>query len=143
MLSLATGYDVGYLTDAVGGGREGYYTKAVAAGEPPGVWYGAGVEVLGLSGEVDAEQMRAVYAELRDPRDVDGEALLGKPHKNYRGAEARARGRAGAPRAAARAGRAHGAAAGGVPGCDVLRPEERVGDGGGVSAQGRQCARRG
>ena len=87
MLSVATGYDVGYLTGAVGGGREGYYTGAVAAGEPPGLWYGAGAELLGLSGEVDAEQMRAIYAELLDPRDPTGEALLGKAHKNYRSAD--------------------------------------------------------
>ena len=32
MLSLAVGHDVGYLTGPVSGGREGYYTGAVAAG---------------------------------------------------------------------------------------------------------------
>ena len=55
MLSIASGHDVGYLTGAVGGGRENYYSGAVAAGEPPGLWYGAGAELLGLRGEVDAE----------------------------------------------------------------------------------------
>ncbi len=92
MLSIATGYDTKYLTDAVAAGREGYYSGAVAAGEPPGVWFGAGAEALGLSGEVDAEQMEAIYSHLVDPRDErigDRErwaeaATLGKPHKNYR-----------------------------------------------------------
>ncbi|MQA13476.1 MAG: relaxase domain-containing protein [Pseudonocardiaceae bacterium] len=95
MLSIAVGHDVGYLTGAVGGGRENYYTGAVAAGEPPGVWYGKGAELLGLSGEVDAEQMEAIYHHLLDPRDPAsrsratwGEAArLGKPHKSYRSAD--------------------------------------------------------
>jgi len=94
VLSLATGHDVGYLTGAVGGGREGYYTGAVAAGEPPGLWSGAGAELLGLRGAVDAEQMEAVYTHLLDPRDPAsasratwGEATtLGKAHKSYRSA---------------------------------------------------------
>lgn len=37
MLSVSKGYDTAYLTDEVGSGREGYYTDASAAGEPPGV----------------------------------------------------------------------------------------------------------
>ena len=37
MLSIATGHDCGYLTGPVAGGREGYYTAATAAGEPPGL----------------------------------------------------------------------------------------------------------
>ncbi len=95
VLSVHTGHDVGYLTGAVGGGREGYYTGATAAGEPPGLWYGAGAEALGLSGEVDAELMEALYTHLLDPRDPAahhratwGQAsMLGKPHKQYRTAE--------------------------------------------------------
>ncbi len=95
MLSVHTGHDVGYLTGAVGGGREGYYTGATAAGEPPGLWYGAGAESLGLSGEVDAELMEAMYSHLLDPRDPAtrsraswGEAAaLGQPHKRYRSVE--------------------------------------------------------
>ena len=92
---MHSGHDVAYLTGAVGGGRENYYTGAVAAGEPAGLWYGAGAEVLGLVGEVDAEQMEAVYSNLIDPRDLAsasratwGEAtLLGAPHKAYKSAE--------------------------------------------------------
>jgi len=95
VLSVASGHDVGYLLGPVAGGRESYYTGAVAAGEPPGVWHGAGAELLGLRGAVDAEQMQAVYSHLLDPRDPAsaspatwGEAdRLGKAHKNYRSAK--------------------------------------------------------
>ena len=49
MLSLHTGYDTGYLTDAVGtGGAADYYPAA--KGEPPGYWQGAGARALGLPG---------------------------------------------------------------------------------------------
>jgi len=95
VLSVASGHDVGYLLGPVAGGRESYYTGAVAAGEPAGLWYGAGAELLGLRGEVDAEVMEAVYSHLLDPRDPAsaspatwGEAdRLGKAHKNYRSAK--------------------------------------------------------
>lgn len=95
MLSLATGHDVGYLTGPVAGGREGYYTGAVDAGEPAGLWYGAGAELLGLRGEVDADLMEAVYGNLLDPRDPAtrsratwGEAeVLANGHRRYRSAE--------------------------------------------------------
>lgn len=95
MLSAHTGHDVSYLTGAVGRGREGYYTGATATGEPPGVWYGKGAEALGLSGEVDADLMEAVYTHLLDPRDPATHdrsrwgqaATVGKPHKHYRTAE--------------------------------------------------------
>jgi conjugative relaxase-like TrwC/TraI family protein len=95
MLSIATGHDVGYLTGAVASGREGYYTGAVDAGEPPGLWYGAGAEGLGLAGEVDVDLMEAVYSRLLDPRDpaahnretwADATALAAG-HRAYRGAE--------------------------------------------------------
>jgi hypothetical protein len=93
MLSLSTGTDPRYLTETVAAGREGYYTGAVDAGEPPGVWYGAGAAVLGLSGQVDAELMSAVYANGLDPRDPltrkretwEQAAQLGAPPKKYRG----------------------------------------------------------
>jgi conjugative relaxase-like TrwC/TraI family protein len=95
VLTVATGYDVKYVTDQVGAGREGYYTGAVVAGEPPGLWFGAGAERLGLSGQVDAEQLEAIYHHLVDPRDPasrDREtwseaARLGRPHKKFRTAE--------------------------------------------------------
>ncbi|MGI9000838.1 MAG: MobF family relaxase [Pseudonocardia sp.] len=69
MLSIAVGHDVGYLTGPVAAGRENYYTGAVADGEPPGRWFGAGAAELGLSGVVDGEMMEALYTHLLDPRD--------------------------------------------------------------------------
>jgi conjugative relaxase-like TrwC/TraI family protein len=60
---------VRYYTDAVGEERENYYTGAVEAGEPPGRWYGAGAESLGLSGQVRAQDMIGVYERFLDPRD--------------------------------------------------------------------------
>jgi conjugative relaxase-like TrwC/TraI family protein len=62
MLSLHAGYDISYLTDAVGqGGAEYYLSGAGPGGEPPGFWAGSGAQALGLAGEVDARVMRALY----------------------------------------------------------------------------------
>jgi len=71
MLSIASGYSPEYLLKEIATGRENYYTGAVAEGEPPGRWWGAGAEKLGLTGLVDAQDMRAVYERLLDPR-TDG-----------------------------------------------------------------------
>lgn len=68
MLSLHTGYDTAYLTDAVG--SSDYYTGG--AGEPPGYWQGAGAAALGLAGQVDGEVMRRLYHEDIGP---DGQVL--------------------------------------------------------------------
>ena len=81
MLSLHTGYDTGYLTDAVGKGSTGvdYYTGE--AGEPPGYWQGAGARALGLSGQIGGQDeagkasaavMRALY---HDDVGPDGQVL--------------------------------------------------------------------
>ena len=71
MLSLHTGYDTAYLTDAVGSGQGAdYYTGA--EGEPPGYWQGAGAAALGLVGQVDGDVMRALYHEDVGP---DGQVL--------------------------------------------------------------------
>ncbi|MEQ4205786.1 MobF family relaxase [Actinopolymorpha sp. B9G3] len=69
MLSISSGHSADYLTGAVAAGRENYYTGAVAAGEPPGRWYGAGAEALGLTGLVDNDDMTALYEHFIDPRD--------------------------------------------------------------------------
>ena len=62
MLSIHAGYDISYLTDAVGKGGADYYLSAAGQhGEPPGFWMGKGAAALGLSGEVDAKVMRALY----------------------------------------------------------------------------------
>ena len=77
LLSTANGYDVGYLTGTVATGRENYYLSAAEhGGEPPGRWSGRGAADLGLRGEVNAEQMRALYHEHVAP---DGTRLGGRP----------------------------------------------------------------
>ena len=85
--SLHTGYDTGYLTDAVGTGAD-YYLGAT--GEPPGYWQGAGARALGLSGQIggpdeagkaSAEVMRRLYHEDIGP---DGQVLGRRQRKaNY------------------------------------------------------------
>lgn len=95
MFKVAKGYSVGYLTGPVASGREGYYTGAVAAGEPPGIWHGRGAEALGLTGEVNADLMEAIYARLLDPRDEATHsrarwaeaAALAPGHRHYRSPE--------------------------------------------------------
>jgi len=69
MLTISSGHGADYLLGAVATGRENYYTGAVAAGEPPGRWYGRGAEALGLSGLVDQQDMTALYEHFVDPRD--------------------------------------------------------------------------
>src|SRR4051812_22148648 len=69
VLTISSGHSAWYLLDAVASGRENYYTGAVAAGEPPGRWFGRGAEALGLSGEGDAQDMNALYERVIDPRD--------------------------------------------------------------------------
>ncbi|MCO1659203.1 relaxase domain-containing protein [Pseudonocardia sp. S2-4] len=69
MLRISSGYSPDYLLREVATGRESYYTGAVAEGEPPGRWWGAGAEKLGLTGLVDAQDMRALYERFLDPRD--------------------------------------------------------------------------
>ncbi|HZD16473.1 MAG TPA: MobF family relaxase, partial [Pseudonocardiaceae bacterium] len=69
MLSISRGHSAAYLLDAVAAGRENYYTGAVAEGEPPGRWYGAGAARLGLTGFVDAQNMEALFEHFVDPAD--------------------------------------------------------------------------
>jgi hypothetical protein len=69
VLTISSGHSATYLTDAVAVGRENYYTGAVAAGEPPGRWYGAGAERLGLVGLVETQDMTALFEHFVDPRD--------------------------------------------------------------------------
>ncbi len=69
MLTITRGTRCEYLTREVATGRENYYTGAVVEGEPPGRWYGAGAEALGLTGLVDHQDMEALYEHFVDPRD--------------------------------------------------------------------------
>jgi hypothetical protein len=68
VLKITRGYSPEYLLKEIATGRENYYSGAVAEGEPPGRWWGAGAEKLGLMGLVDAQDMRAVYERFLDPR---------------------------------------------------------------------------
>ena len=79
MLSLHTGYDTGYLTDAVGTGAD-YYLGA--EGEPPGYWQGAGAPgSRPRLAQVDADVMRRLYHEDIGP---DGQVLGRRQRKaNY------------------------------------------------------------
>lgn len=69
VLTISSGHSASYLTDQVATGRENYYTGAVAAGEPPGRWYGAGADALGLTGLVDSQDMTGLFEYMLDPRD--------------------------------------------------------------------------
>jgi TrwC relaxase len=61
-------------------GRENYYTGAVAAGEPPGRWYGKGAAKHGLTGLVDEQDLLALYEHFVDPADpgVQGPVQVGR-----------------------------------------------------------------
>jgi hypothetical protein len=95
VLTIHSGHSVAYYLEQVATGREGYYTGAVAEGEPPGRWSGRGAAALGLSGLVDAQDATAVYAHFVDPRDENfrdperwGEAAtLGHAGRKYLTAE--------------------------------------------------------
>ena len=95
VLSLSSGHSARYLLDAVAAGRENYYTGAVAAGEPPGRWYGEGAAKFGLTGLVDSQDMIGLYERFLDPNDPafkdpsqwDGAATLGHTGLNFRTAE--------------------------------------------------------
>ena len=83
-LSLHAGYDVGYLTDAVGSGAVDYYLSSAGKnGEPPGIWMGHGARDLGLAGEVNADVMRDLYHRDEGP---DGPLnTRGKPGRIHHG----------------------------------------------------------
>ena len=91
VLTVSSGHSASYLTDGVAAGRENYYTGAVTAGEPPGRWQGHGADLLGLAGEVDPQDMTALYERFLDPRDRlfrdpehwDEAATLGHTGRRY------------------------------------------------------------
>ena len=70
MLTLTALTDAEYLISSVALSIDEYYA---GVGESPGVWSGKWAEELGLSGVVEAEQLRSLV-EGRDP--VTGEELL-------------------------------------------------------------------
>ncbi|MBG0826154.1 relaxase domain-containing protein [Planomonospora sp. ID91781] len=100
MLSIAAGYDPGYLTRSVGKGAENYYLAAVAEhGEPPGVWWGEGAAALGFAhgSTVDAAVMEKLFSSFLDPRDPEflskeipdeEKARLGRRPQEFKSADA-------------------------------------------------------
>lgn len=78
MLSIATGGDHRYLTREIAQGAEHHYIHTIALGsEPPGTWWGAGAEKLGLTGTADTETLDTVYGDLEHP--VTGAPLGNRP----------------------------------------------------------------
>ena len=80
--SLAKGRDPRYLTEGAGTGHAGgtrYYSEA--AGEPPGQWLGAGAPVLGLHGDVDGDQLQALFMDRVAP---DGQRLDARARPHFR-----------------------------------------------------------
>ena len=95
VLSVAPGHGIGYYTRGVAEGRSSYYTGATATGEPAGRWYGEGARALGLQGEVDEQDLTALYEHQVDPRDPgfrdpakwSTAGRLGQGPRNYRTAD--------------------------------------------------------
>lgn len=92
VLSISTGAGSAYYTAETAKTSESYYTGAVTDGEPPGRWSGAGAETFGLRGEVDAQDMTALYDQFIDPHDErfreparwPEAARLGRPPAQHR-----------------------------------------------------------
>jgi conjugative relaxase-like TrwC/TraI family protein len=71
-----------YLTAVARGGGEGVEGYYLSRGEEPGRWLGHGADTLGLSGEVTAEQLRAVL-DARHP--TSGQQLSAHPARRVPG----------------------------------------------------------
>ena len=69
-ITAGRGYD--YLTRDVATSKHDYYT---GKGEAPGVWTGRGAALLGLAGEVDAEDMAVLYGRFVVPSTAGGTRL--------------------------------------------------------------------
>ena len=73
VVTIAKGYDLGYIWKTQDHAAErttgGYYLGAAQAGEPPGRWWGPGVQALGLArGQiVERRPYDAVYRQI-EPR---------------------------------------------------------------------------
>lgn len=69
-ITAGSGYD--YLTREVATSKHDYYT---GKGEAPGVWVGRGSAILGLAGEVDADDMAVLYGRFVVPSTAGGTRL--------------------------------------------------------------------
>ena len=85
VVTIAKGYDLGYIWKTQDHTAErttgGYYINAAQVGEPPGRWWGPGIQALGLTpGQtVERTPYDAVYRQI-DPRTG---AKLGRPRGRY------------------------------------------------------------
>lgn len=84
--NVVAGSDHEYPMRHAGPGNDDYFLSAVEHGDPAGVWWGAGAALLGLFGEVSAEQMETVYRDLRHPGTG---AQLGTAPRRFADAEVR------------------------------------------------------
>src|SRR3954453_20739019 len=66
-ITAGRGYD--YLTRDVATSKHDYYT---GKGEAPGVWSGRGAPLIGLSGQVDADDMAVLYGRFVVPSTAGG-----------------------------------------------------------------------
>lgn len=69
-ITAGRGYD--YLTRDVATSKHDYYT---GKGEAPGVWTGRGSALIGLSGDVDADDMAVLYGRFVVPSTAGGTRL--------------------------------------------------------------------
>ena len=69
-ITAGRGYD--YLTRDVATSKHDYYT---GKGEAPGVWAGRGAALIGLSGQVDADDMAVLYGRFVVPSTAGGTRL--------------------------------------------------------------------
>ena len=86
VVTVAKGYDLGYIWKTQGEARAGratggYYISAAQAGEPPGRWWGPGAQAVGLTPAqiVQRTPYDAVYQQI-DPRTG---ARLGRARGRY------------------------------------------------------------
>ena len=70
-ITAGRGYD--YLTRDVATSKHDYYT---GKGEAPGVWTGRGAPLIGLAGEVNADDMAVLYGRFVVPSTAGGVRLL-------------------------------------------------------------------
>src|SRR5664280_2109753 len=76
MITVGKASGAGYYTGGGGGESESYYLDAVTDGEPPGRWSGRLAGSVGLSGEVDADDMEGLFERFETP---DGTVLGRRP----------------------------------------------------------------
>jgi conjugative relaxase-like TrwC/TraI family protein len=69
-ITAGRGYD--YLTREIATSKHDYYT---GKGEAPGVWSGRGSSLIGLSGQVDADDMAVLYGRFVVPSTAGGTRL--------------------------------------------------------------------